>query len=133
MTENKNTNTTNAVTKKEEKERKKTKLDLFNEILLIVKEPEHIDFIKREIELLETRAANKKMTKTQEANESIKQQILDVLRASDEPLNIDKIQEGDPDLLQYKGQKISALLRQLKESGLVDRTEKKGRAFFSAV
>ena len=71
--------------------------------------------------------ASKKMTKAQVENEEIKANILDAME------NDTKYRVGD--IMKLVGldssQKVSALVRQLKESGLVDRTVEKGVAYFT--
>lgn len=76
---------------------------------------------------LEKKSASKKMTKGQEENEILKANILEVME------NDTKYRVGD--IMKLVGlessQKTSALVRQLKESGLVERTVEKGVAYFT--
>ena len=70
--------------------------------------------------------ATKKMTKAQVENEGIKAEILDAMK----PDNFYTV----TDIMKMVGlesnQKTSALVRQLKEAGLVIRSESKGKAYF---
>ena len=59
-------------------ENKKTKKELFGEVLKVVTSVEHKEFIQHELELLNKKAGNKKPTKVQEENEKIKVQILEM-------------------------------------------------------
>ena len=83
-----------------------------------------IEAIKNEIDLLEKKKANRKPSKTQEANVLFKEQILIALkegrmRASEVGQAID-----------ITPNKASALLRQLVQSGEVERIEEKRVAYF---
>ena len=70
--------------------------------------------------------ATKKMTKAQVENEEIKAEILEAMK----PDNFYTV----TDIMKMVGlesnQKTSALVRQLKEAGLVIRSESKGKAYF---
>lgn len=59
-------------------------------------------------------------TKTQIANEGVKAEILEVLAQVDEPITVTEIIGLMKET--YNNQKISALLRQLKEAGKVVKT-----------
>lgn len=71
--------------------------------------------------------ATKKMTKAQVENEEIKAEILEAMK----PDNFYTV----TDIMKMVGlesnQKTSALVRQLKDAGLVTRSESKGKAYFS--
>ena len=88
-----------------------------------------IEFIDHEIELLEKKNGNRKPTKAQEENEVIKAQILEFMS--------DGVTRTVTDIMKGVGldsnQKTSALVRQLKESNLIDRKEIKGKAWFTIV
>lgn len=71
--------------------------------------------------------ANKKMTKAQVENEEIKANILNAM-AKDTAYTVTEIMKA---VGLESNQKTSALVRQLKESGLVVRTESKGKAYFT--
>lgn len=94
-----------------------------------------IEFIDGRIEQVEKKNAagggERKPTKTQIANEGIKETIVSVLREGAEPMSIDSIQKASAELAEYKNQKISALLTQLIKGGKVVRSEVKGKAHFA--
>ena len=73
-----------------------------------------------------------KPTKTQIANQGIKEIILEVLSSCDSPKAIKELQSLDDRIgvATYSGQKISALVKQLVVTGEVVRTEVKGTALF---
>lgn len=87
-----------------------------------------------EIAFLEDRKAkhiakngSKKMTKAQVENEEIKANILDAME-SGKAYTVTEIMKA---VGLDSNQKTSALVRQLKESGLVNRSESKGKAYFT--
>ena len=111
-------------------EKKMTKVEMFNAIKEVVADnQEMVAFIEHEIELLQKKSANKKPTKTQEENKSLKNEILSVL--SDEGMTVTEIQKKSEILGEVSNQKVSALLRQLVEVGAVEKTIEKKKSFFS--
>jgi len=111
-------------------EKKMTKVEMFNAIKEVVANNEEmVAFIEHEIELLQKKSANKKPTKTQEENKSLKNEILSVL--SDEGMTVTEIQKKSEILGEVSNQKVSALLRQLVEVGAVEKTTEKKKSFFS--
>lgn len=107
-----------------------TKVEMFNAIKEVVANNEEmVAFIEHEIELLQKKSANKKPTKTQEENKSLKNEILSVL--SDEGMTVTEIQKKSEILGEVSNQKVSALLRQLVEVGAVEKTTEKKKSFFS--
>lgn len=85
-----------------------------------------IEFIDREMELLRNKRnkASGKPTKTQAANEGVKEQILETLAAG----RMTATEVGNA--LGISVQKASALLRQLKEENKVVRIEEKKKVYF---
>ena len=73
-------------------------------------------------------SAEKKPTATQIANESIKSAILETL--GEKSMTVSEIQKANSELAEFQNQKISALLKQLMESGSVVREEIKRKAYF---
>ena len=92
---------------------------------------EMVDFINHEIELLDARKSGKGLTKTQKANEEVKAVIAEVLAEVEKATVTDLIK--DERLGGFTNQKISALLRQMKDKGLVDKTMEGKKAYFSLV
>lgn len=88
---------------------------------------EEIEFLQSRADLVAKKNATRKPTKAQEANEGLKAKILEFM-CEDLPYTISDIQKG---VGIETNQKTSALVRQLKESGLVVRTESKGKAYFT--
>ena len=112
--------------------KKLTKRDHFNAILNNYPlTDEHREFVKHELELLAKKnSADKKPTAAQVANESIKQAILDGME-DNRLYTVTEIQKEIPACADLSNQRVSALLRQLKDDALVVRTEDKRKAYFS--
>lgn len=85
-------------------------------------------FEKMIIAIEKKASADRKPTKAQAQNEEIKSQILDLMNEN-QLYTVTELMKALP--MEISNQKVSALLRQLKESGAVVRTEEKGKAYFS--
>ena len=92
--------------------------------------PTYVAYLENELALLDKKAQNKKATKTQEQNIGIKATILKVL-ATIGSGTVTDIQNGNEELSALSNQKVSALIRQLVESGEVVRTTDKKKSIFS--
>lgn len=115
-------------------ENKKTKKELFGEVLAIaeVQENEALKaFVAHEIELLEKKSGSKKLTKAQEENIATKNLIEGNLGIFEKAVTIKELQENDSELALFSNQKISSLLKQLIDEGRVVRTEVKRVAYFA--
>ena len=114
--------------------KKITKRERFESLLNMAEvqaDPGMVEFINHELELLTKKnSSEKKPTAQQVANEAIKQAIVDGMER-DHFYTITDIQKNVPACADLSNQKISALVRQLKEDGLVVRTEEKRKAYFS--
>ena len=88
-------------------------------------------YLENEKALLEKKASNRKATKTQTENVGIKTTILTVLEDFNKPMTITDIQNANEDLKALSNQKISALVKQLKDNGLVVKSVEKGKSLFS--
>ncbi len=110
--------------------KKMTKVEKFEKMRAVLEEcgvSEFNEFIDHEIELISKKNGSRKMTATQVANEGIKTQILEFL-ADGKSCTVGEIQKA---VGLESNQKTSALVRQLKESGAVVRSEVKGKAYFA--
>lgn len=112
--------------------KKMTKRDYFTAILS--KYPLTADeqaFIEHELELLAKKnSSEKKPTAQQVANEGIKAAIVAGMTPN-RLYTITEIQKEIPECAEMSNQKVSALVRQLKDAGLVVKTEDKRKAYFS--
>lgn len=98
--------------------------------LVIKTNPIYVAYLENELALLDKKAQNKKATKTQEQNVGIKATILEVL-ATIGSGTVTDIQNGNEELSALSNQKVSALVRQLVESGEVVKTTDKKKSIFS--
>ncbi len=89
------------------------------------------DFIQHEIDLLARKNATgeKKPTAQQKVNEAIKEAILDCMELN-RLYTITEIQKEVPQCNDLSNQRVSALVRQLKDAELIERVEEKRKAYF---
>ena len=112
---------------------KVTKLQVVERMLAtesIVANAEFKAYLENEKALLEKNRDNKKATKTQTENVAVKALILEVL-AEKSGVTITEIQSAREELKALSNQKISALVKQLKDNGEVVKTVEKGKSLFS--
>ena len=116
------------------KNTKPTKKGMFVEILKVVEGNEDmVNFINHEIELLDRKKSSNSESKTQIENKAIKEKIVNALTQVAREVTITELQSVNEDMASYSNQKLSALLKQLVEDGLVERVEDKKKAFFKAI
>ena len=92
-----------------------TKREMYNAILAIDEvsaNPEMVDFLNHQIELLDARATSKKPTAKQTENEAIKDTICAILAENGGRMRVGEIAQ-DERMNGYHPNKISALLRQM--------------------
>lgn len=112
---------------------KMTKRQMFGEILKVVEgNEEMVNFINHEIELLDRKKSSNTESKTQIENKAIKEKIVNALIQVAREVTITELQSINEDMATYSNQKLSALLKQLVEDGLVERIEDKKKAYFQA-
>lgn len=118
-------------------EKKITKRENFMKIIEVLEEngrADLVEVINHEIELLDKKRANEKMTKTQTENVDIKEMILSALADIGEPVTISDLLAKSPELAEKtnnSNQKVSALMTQLKNSNQVVRTTNGKKALFT--
>jgi hypothetical protein len=114
--------------------KKITKRDRFNALLSIPAvqaDPDMVAFIEHELELLAKKnSADKKPTAQQTANEAIKSAIIEGME-DNRLYTITDLQKSIPELAELSNQKVTALVRQLKDANLVVKTEDKRKSYFS--
>ena len=114
--------------------KKITKRDRFNALLSIPAvqaDQGLVDFINHELELLAKKnSADKKPTAQQAANEAIKSAIVEAMEPN-HLYTVTEIQKSVAECAELSNQRVSALLRQLKDDKLIIRTEDKRKAYFS--
>ena len=115
--------------------KKLTKKDYFKELKEIVAEigrTDLVDFIDHEVELLNKKGSKSTPTKTQVENEAIKEKIVTTLVELNKFATITDIQNANTELADLSNQKISALLKQLVDTNIVDKVVEKKKAYFKA-
>lgn len=116
-------------------EKKLIKKDYFNmlrEIVVSMERQDLVDFIDHEIELLNKKSSSKSLTKTQVENEKLKEIILETLKDLNKYATISEIQEYNTELADLSNQKISALLKQLVDTEIIEKMIDKKKAYFKA-
>lgn len=110
-----------------------TKKEYFAEIrAIVIDNQELVDFIDREIELLNRKSSSKrKPTERQVENEGLKNLIIETLMKNDTLMSIPELQDSIPELADLKTQRVSALLIALRKEKKVKRTYIKKVAYFS--
>ena len=112
---------------------KREKFEMLKAMAEVQKNPMLMEFIDHELELLAKKnASEKKPTAQQMANEGLKQAIMDVLVADGGLMTVTDVQKSCEELAELSNQRVSALLRQLKDDGKVERVEEKRKAYFKA-
>ena len=112
--------------------KKMTKRDYFTAIMskYALTEDEKA-FVQHELDLLAKKnSAEKKPTAQQVANDGIKQAIVDAM-VENTLYTVTDIQKNIAACADLSNQRVSSLMRQLKEEGVVVRTEDKRKAYFS--
>ncbi len=109
-----------------------TKREMFEQIKSHLTNADEIAFIDHELELLAKKNSykNTKPTKTQIANEGLKEQIAQVLSNADAPMTASEVLKALNDA-ELSGSKVTSMLTQMKNDGRVVRTEEKRKAYFS--
>ena len=112
---------------------KREKFEMLMAISEVKSNPILSEFIAHELELLAKKnASEKKPTAVQVANEGLKQTIMDVLNENGGLMTVTDIQKSCEELAELSNQKVSALIRQLKDDGKVEKVEDKRKSFFKA-
>ncbi len=114
--------------------KKMTKREMFEQIKANYSLTQaEVDFIDHELELLAKKnSGEKKPTATQTANVGIKSAILAGMEVG-KKYTITDLMKSIPEIAELSNQRVSALVRQLIDSGEVERTEEKRKAYFSKV
>lgn len=113
---------------------KVTKADMFNAIKAVPEvaaNDDFVAFIDHELELLAKKSANRKPSKTQEANEALKVTIAKVMAKFDAPATVSEIMSADEDLKALSTQKVSAVLKLMQADEMVIKTVDKKKSLFA--
>lgn len=111
--------------------RKLTKIEMYEKVLTRLTNPDEIEFINHQIELLKSKSANRKPTTNQITNNMFKCDIASFLTANtEEKFSISDIQSNVPSVEKLSNQRMSALMKQLVEEGVVKKVYEKRKAYF---
>lgn len=114
--------------------KKLTKMDKFAMLAKIAEvesNPVLAEFVAHEMELLAKKnSGERKPTANQIANEGLKTAIVEGMEPK-RLYTVSELMKVIPELADATNQKVSALLRQLVNEKVVDRTEDKRKAYFS--
>lgn len=96
---------------------------------------EEIKFLEERKALHEKKNASRKPTKVQEANKALAEGVLDYMRENPNRLyTVSDLMKSVPCFANYEGNlthsKANAIVKMLKDNGLVIRSEDKGKAYF---
>lgn len=111
-------------------EKKMTKREVINAMLQeeVVKGNEvYVNYLNHEIELLDKKSSSHKPTKNQVANEALKDNIKAFIGEAEEPVTATDVAKG----LDITVQKVSALVKQMVDSGVVVKTIDKRKAYLT--
>ena len=116
--------------------KKLTKRDHFTALLNLSEvksNPTLVDFIEHELELLAKKnSAEKKPTAVQVVNGGIKDAIYDAMQEN-RLYTITEIIKEVAECAELSNQRVSALIRQMKDDGKVERVEEKRKAYFRKI
>jgi hypothetical protein len=91
---------------------------------------EMVAFIDHELELLEKKKGSANSKKVEELKPEF-DLILSVLAQCEKPVKVDELRALNSELGLMSNQKVSALLKKLKDAGRVVRVDDKKKAYFS--
>ena len=120
-------------------EKKMTKKDLYYQIInlaygeeLQVSIDDIVAFAQKEIELLNKKSSSKSKKEVAKAQENDKYMeiIVSILDSTKAKMTVGEIQLQSEELKPLSNQKMTSLIKKLKESGIVSRVEEKGKAYF---
>lgn len=116
--------------------KKLTKRDHFNALLAIPavsENPVLVDFINHELELLSKKnSPDKKPTAAQQANNALKEAIINLL-VDGNPYTVSQIIKEVPECAGLSNQKVSAMMVQLINEGQVEKVIEKRVSYFKLV
>lgn len=120
-------------------EKKMTKKDLYYQIInlaygeeLQVSIDDIVAFAQKEIELLNKKSLSKSKKEVAKAQENDKYMeiIVSILDSTKAKMTVGEIQLQSEELKPLSNQKMTSLIKKLKDSDIVSRVEEKGKAFF---
>lgn len=117
---------------------KMTKKEMFAQVIAMaqgkevaVSTEEIVAFANHEIELLEKKSGKTGKTKTQKENEELVELVFVALAEVGKPVTVSEFQAQSEYASQFSNQKLSALLKKLKEAGRIDKSVEGKKSYFS--
>lgn len=111
---------------------KKTKKQMFEQILAHTVDKEEREFIEKQIALIDNKVLNKKPTEEQKANEKLKGAILEVI--GNGVMTVSDVWKSNGEwLVTYSNQKFSALMNQLVDEGKLSKSVVKRVSYFKVI
>ena len=118
----------------EKKVTKKEKFEMIKEIVLnanVDNEALMVEFIDREIELLNKKRASGAKTAKQKENDELVEKLYNVLAEIGRPVTISELQAESEEFGAMSNQRVSALMKKLKDTERVTKTPDKKKSYFS--
>ena len=117
---------------------KMTKKEMFAQVIAMaqgkevaVSTEEIVAFVKHEIELLEKKSGKTGKTKTQKENEVLVEQVFDALAEVGKAVTVTELQAESEFAATFSNQKLSALLKKLKDAGRIEKSVEGKKSYFS--
>ena len=116
---------------------KMTKKEMFAQVIAMaqgkkvaVSTEEIVAFANHEIELLEKKSGKTGKTKTQKENEELVELVFVALVEVGKPVTVSEFQAQSEYASQFSNQKLSALLKKLKDAGRIDKSVEGKKSYF---
>lgn len=117
---------------------KMTKREMFAQVIAMaqgkevaVTSEEIVAFAEHEIELLAKKSGKTGKTKTQKENEVLVEQVFKALAEVGKAVTVTEFQSASEFAATFSNQKLSALLKKLKEAGRIEKTVEGKKSYFS--
>lgn len=121
-------------------EKKMTKKEMFAQIIAMAKgekveilAEEIVAFAEHEIELLAKKSSTSTKTKTQKENEVFVEQVYEALMEVGKPVTVTELMGASEKTACFSNQKLSALLKKLKDSGRIDKKVEGKKTYFFVI
>ena len=121
-------------------EKKMTKKEMFTQIIAMAKgekveilAEEIVAFAEHEIELLAKKSSTSTKTKTQKENEVFVEQVYEALMEVGKPVTVTELMGASEKTACFSNQKLSALLKKLKDSGRIDKKVEGKKTYFFVI
>ena len=113
--------------------KKMTKREMFEHIKSHLTDPAEVALVEHELELLAKKnSGEKKPTAQQVANDGIKTAIAESMTPN-RLYTVTELSKEIPECAELTNQRVSALLRQMKDDGIVTKTIDKRKSYFQIV